>query len=155
MIDRRRFLAGAAPFIVTSRSVAAAQRSAPNVLLVLCDQMRGDAMSGTGSPNGRTPNLDKLAREGVLFDRCFSNNPVCVPSRKSIFSGRYPHEHGSLTNDDGHHLPFEGSLADMLHRRGYRTGYSGKNHTFEKPEMKKFDFASVRDREPFRKYNEY
>ncbi len=153
-MDRRQLLAGV-PFVSTARSLAAAQRSAPNVLLILCDQMRADAMSGVGSPNGRTPNLDRLAGDGVLFERCFSNNPVCVPSRKSIFSGRFPHEHGSLTNGDGRHLEFDGTLADMMSRRGYRTGYVGKNHTFEKPEMKKFDFASVRDREPFRKYNEH
>jgi arylsulfatase A-like enzyme len=117
--------------------------------------MRGDAMSGTGSPNARAPNLDRLATQGVLFNRCFSNNPVCVPSRKSIFSGRFPSEHGSLANSGGHHLTIEGTLAGAMRARGYRTGFVGKNHTFEKPEMNKFDFSSVRDREPFRAYNQY
>ncbi|MEZ5403751.1 MAG: sulfatase-like hydrolase/transferase [Bryobacteraceae bacterium] len=153
MIARRKLLA--APFALTARTMAAAQREAPNVLLILCDQMRGDAMSGLGSPNARTPHIDRLGREGVLFERCFSNNPVCLPSRKSIFSGRFPHEHGSLTNGDGDHLPFAGSLAAALAARGYRTGYVGKNHTFEKPEMERFDFARVRDREPFRQYSRW
>ena len=58
-----------------------------NVVLLICDQMRGDALGFLGSPNARTPNLDRLAANGVSFDNYFVNNPVCMPSRKSIFSG--------------------------------------------------------------------
>ena len=156
-LNRRQFLQGTpaalagAPFVQTAREGG----GAPNVLLILCDQMRGDALSTLGSPNARTPNLDRLASRGVLSERCFANNPVCVPSRKSIFSGQYPHQHGSLSNPHGHHLPWAGSMAQHFEKKGYRTGYVGKNHTFVKEAVGKFAYSSIRDREPFRAYNRH
>jgi len=125
----------------------------PNVVFIFCDQMRGDCMSGLGHPNARTPNLDRMAREGVLFDNCFMNSPVCVPSRKSVFSGRYPHEHGSLTNQGRPFLSWPDTMCEHFQRRGYRSGWVGKNHTYEKSELAKLDTASIRAREPFRAYN--
>ena len=127
----------------------------PNVVFIICDQMRGDSMSFLGHACARTPNLDKLASGGVSFDNYFSNNPVCTPSRKSIFSGRYPHEHGSLTNRHGEMLPMSGTMLDYFKARGYRTGYIGKNHALKPEVIQSLDFAKVRDREPFRVYNKF
>ena len=141
--------AAAAPALQGSR----APDAPPNVVFIFCDQMRGDCISGLGHPNARTPHLDRMAREGVLFDNCFVNSPVCVPSRKSVFSGRYPHEHGSLTNQGRPFLSWPDTLCEHFQQRGYRTGWVGKNHTYKKSALDKLDTASIRAREPFRAYN--
>ncbi len=148
LIDRRQFFAlGAAPFVHIR-----AARDAPNVLLIICDQMRADALACLGNPNARTPNLDRLASEGMLFTRCTSANPVCVPSRKSIFTGLYPHRHGSLTNDHGNYLPLNGTMLGHFRSRGYKIGYFGKNHAFRQDEIGTLDAVALRTREEFRAY---
>ena len=145
---RREFFAtGIAPFVQS-----AAPQDAPNVLFIICDQMRADALSALGNPNARTPNLDKLASEGMMFERCHSTNPVCVPSRKSMFTGLYPHHHGSLTNEHDSFIPIEKSMIGYFKDKGYRTGYFGKNHTFTKEAMEQVEVPVVRDREKFRAY---
>jgi arylsulfatase A-like enzyme len=143
--------AGAAPFILRSQSSA----RPPNVVFLICDQMRGDALSLLGSPNARTPNLDRLAAGGVAFVNHTSNNPVCLPSRKSMFSGLYPHQHGSLANHHGKPMPVANTMLEYFKQRGYRTGYVGKNHTYDKEAIATADFVKVRDREPFRQYNRW
>ena len=127
----------------------------PNVLFVTVDQMRGDCMASLGHPNARTPNLDRMAREGVLCANGFASGPVCVPTRKSCFAGLHPHEHGSLTNNDGEKLDFEGTLLEYFAKRGYRTGWVGKNHTYANEALERLDKADIRSREPFRAYNGY
>ena len=83
-----------------------------------------------GSPNARTPELDRLAARGVSFDNHFSNSPVCMPSRKSVFSGLYPHQHGSLTNTPSKPMDLPATLIAHFRDRGYRIGYIGKNHCY-------------------------
>lgn len=149
-MNRRAFLqTAAAPALLAGRPADAPV----NVVSIVCDQMRGDAMSFLGHPNARTPNLDRMASEGVVFDRCFVNNPVCIPSRKSCFSGLYPHQHGSLTNSQRPLLSYSDTLVEHFERKGYRTGWVGKNHTYESEAMDRLAFKSVRSREPFRAYN--
>lgn len=130
-ISRRRF---AQSLLLSAGSTAfhagRAADAPTNVLFVTVDQMRGDCMGAVGHPNVRTPNLDRMAREGMLFRNGFASGPVCVPARKSCFSGQHPHEHGSLTNRDGDKLAWEGSMLEHFARRGYQTAWVGKNHTF-------------------------
>lgn len=148
--SRRAFLAqAAAPVLLAGQ----ARDKPPNIVYIICDQMRGDAMGCVGHPNVRTPNLDRMAAEGTTFERCFVNNPVCLPSRQSAFTGRYPHEHGALSNQGNTIRDWSGTLVDTFQKGGYRTGWVGKNHTYNKPLLGKLDFASIRDREPFRAYN--
>ena len=66
----------------------------PNILLITTDQQRTDTLSCLGAPIGRTPHLDALAARGVLFERCYVQNPICIPSRACLQTGRYPHQHG-------------------------------------------------------------
>ena len=144
---RRDFVAlSAAPLL-------AALPESPSVLFIICDQMRADPLGMLGNPNAKTPHLDRLASEGVLFERCTSTNPVCVPSRKSMFTGLYPHHHGSLTNEHDSFLPMENSMIGYFRGQGYKTGYFGKNHTFTKEAMAMVDVQAVRDREKFRAYD--
>ena len=134
----------------------------PNVILIIADQMRGDALSVLGHPNVRTPNLDHMAQEGVLFTHYFVNNPVCVPSRMSMFSGKYPHEHGMLSNKAPNDtsipqrlIASDSTLLGFFHDKGYKLGWFGKdNHTYSRSVLDSLlDDNSSRRRELFRAYS--
>lgn len=99
----------------------------PNVLVVLTDQMRAQAMGCAGNDDVQTPTLDRFASEGRQFTRALSPDPVCSPTRASILTGQYPHAHGEIEN----HLrlePDRPTLAERFAADGYRTGYVGKWH---------------------------
>ena len=74
--------------------------SRPNVLWIFLDQCRADVLGGYRHPFIQTPNLDRLAQRGVLFEQAFCQNPVCVPSRVSMLSGLYCHQTGVFNNSD-------------------------------------------------------
>ena len=99
----------------------------PNVVFVFSDQQRWDTLGAYGNPVVRTPNLDALARQGVRFDNLFTTSPVCSPSRASLLTGRYPHEHGVVVNNITL-SPREISVAHAFKDHGYITGYIGKWH---------------------------
>ncbi|HBE04675.1 MAG TPA: sulfatase, partial [Spirochaetia bacterium] len=89
----------------------------PNILLITWDQMRADCLGAAGS-KVKTPNLDRLTARGTMFTRCFSQSAVCMPSRISIATGRYPSEHGVFTN--GPDFPEgESTFIEKLRDRGY------------------------------------
>lgn len=165
MKSTRQLMSGMLRFILPSLIVlslpilfagAQSDKSPPNIIFIICDQMRADAIGATGNSNARTPNLDKLAANGVLFRNNFGNNPVCLPSRVSMFSGLYPSQNGVLHNKHkGEWLRFEGSLPWFFKKAGYRTAYVGKNHTYVKSELENFDFVSIRGREECRAYSKY
>ena len=99
----------------------------PNLLFVFSDQHRKCSLGCYGDRQVRTPNLDRLAADGLRFDHCISNFPVCVPMRGSLLTGLYAWNHGAITND----LPVRGDVAgvaDKLEAAGYHTGYIGKWH---------------------------
>ena len=70
----------------------------PNVLLICTDQQRFDALGAYGNTHIATPNLDRLAADGVLFENCYVQNPVCAPSRASLMTGQYVSAHGLHAN---------------------------------------------------------
>jgi len=106
---------------------AADRRRRPNVLYVFADQMRASAMGCMGNPCVKTPNLDKLAREGMLLTNALSCSPVCSPYRAQLLTGRFGHHTGVIHNDIK--LPDEEvTLPEVLKRGGYATGYIGKWH---------------------------
>jgi arylsulfatase A-like enzyme len=99
----------------------------PNILFICTDQQRGDSLGCTGASWAVTPNLDKLAREGALFNNCYVQNPVCSPSRASLFTGKYVANHGLHANGvplPAHQTMFTRTLADA----GYDCGMIGKQH---------------------------
>ena len=100
----------------------------PNILLVMTDQQRADALGAAGAAWVPTPNLDRLAAEGTRFANCTVNNPICTPSRASIFSGRELPGHGVYRLHDI--LPDDVELFPEALRRdaGYRTALFGKLH---------------------------
>ena len=98
----------------------------PNIILIVTDQQRFDTIRALGFPYMDTPNLDRLAREGVAFTDCHVAAPSCAPSRASLFAGRYPHNTGVLKNADVWPPTWIGSLAES----GYHCVNIGKMHTW-------------------------
>ncbi len=97
------------------------------ILLVTTDQQRYDTLGCNGGTLGRTPVVDRLAAEGVRFERAHPQSVVCMPSRSTILTGQHPSTHGVWMN--GVPLPVDApSVAEELHRAGYRTALVGKAH---------------------------
>lgn len=114
--------------LVFTATAPAASR--PNVLFILCDDLRPDALGCYGSKHVKTPNIDRLAAEGVLFQNAFCTTSLCSPSRASILSGLYAHTHG-VTNNFTEYPSTMGSFPQVLQKAGYATAYIGKYHMGE------------------------
>jgi arylsulfatase A-like enzyme len=107
----------------------AAAQGRPNVLFILVDDLRWDALGTTGHPFVRTPNLDRIGREGTRFRNAFVTTPLCSPSRASYLTGQYVHTHGVRGNDDNSALSHRlVTFPRLLHDNGYETAYVGKWH---------------------------
>ncbi|MEM9941601.1 MAG: sulfatase [Planctomycetota bacterium] len=106
----------------------------PNVLFILTDDQRYDALSCMGHPHLKTPHIDRLANEGLLFKNHFCTTSLCSPSRASILSGLYAHSHG-VSNNFTEYPKDMVSFPLQLQRSGYRTAYVGKWHMGEKNDM--------------------
>jgi N-acetylglucosamine-6-sulfatase len=126
--------------------LAAAARAVeqPNVLFILCDDLRPMALGCYGNPHVKTPNIDRLAREGVRFANMFCTTSLCSPSRASILTGLYAHNHG--VRDNFSELP--ATLAHWparLHEAGYETAYMGKWHMGEENDAPRpgFDYFAT------------
>ena len=99
----------------------------PNILLLMTDQQRWDAMGCSGDWV-QTPNLDRIASEGVQFTNCVTTSPVCIPTRLSLATGLYPHNTG-VWNNMQHQMPAETpTWMQAVRDTGYRTSLFGKTH---------------------------
>ena len=105
----------------------------PNMILIFSDQHRGDALGCAGNTAVRTPNLDGLAAQGVLFSRCNTSSPLCMPARASLLTGLYVNEHGAWGNR--HEADRLGpSHVRNIRDAGYCTAVIGKTH-FRVPQV--------------------
>ena len=121
----RYFLAIVCCLLLTSKATQAAAQ--PNIVFILCDDHRFDFLGSMGHPFLETPHLDSMARNGVQFTHAFVTNSLCSPSRASILTGLYPHNHGVGDN----YNPVDPSLRFFpqdLQAAGYETAFIGKWH---------------------------
>lgn len=116
--------------LLTCAPTHAAEPKRPNVLLILTDDQRWDCMSIAGHPHLTTPHIDRLAKEGVYFKNAFCTTSLCSPSRASILSGLYAHQHGVSNNFTEYPTDLK-SFPQQLQKAGYETGYIGKYHMGE------------------------
>lgn len=104
--------------------------STPNILLILADQHRWDCLGANGHPLLRTPNIDRLADEGMNFSHAFTPSPICVPTRASLLTGTWSTRHLSIANPDTEApRPFRADLptfSQALNAAGYWLGWVGK-----------------------------
>ena len=104
----------------------------PNIVLILADDMGYGDIGAFGNDAVQTPNLDRLASEGVCLTQHYSGSPVCAPARAALMTGRYPHRTGAIDTLEGRGLDRlalnEITLADLLKSAGYATGLVGKWH---------------------------
>jgi len=99
----------------------------PNVLLICTDQQRFDALAAAGNQEISTPNLDRLAARGAMFENCYVQSTVCAPSRASLMTGQYVHNHGLYANGVG--MPENARLLpEAVEQAGYDCGLVGKWH---------------------------
>ena len=82
-------------FVLTNAVVAAPAPTRPNILFIMTDDHAAHAISAYGSVVNKTPNIDRLAQEGMRFDSCFAMNSICTPSRATILTGKYSHLNGA------------------------------------------------------------
>jgi arylsulfatase A-like enzyme len=102
----------------------------PNIIFILADQRTYGLSKATGYPLDTSPTLDRLQTEGIGFERNYCTAPLCVPSRVSLLTGRWPQAHHVRMNLQAKAAFFEKDLYQVAHERGYRTALMGKNHTY-------------------------
>lgn len=130
----------------------------PNIILLFPDQHRGDALGCLGVTGAITPNLDQLALEGVLFERCYTNSPLCMPSRTSLINGRYVCEHGIWGNGVFNADCQDPSFVRNIRDAGYHTCAFGKLHLYEHASEKPYimdDYIAYYRQWGFEEVHEY
>ncbi|MFH1716685.1 MAG: sulfatase-like hydrolase/transferase, partial [Planctomycetota bacterium] len=133
----------AASLVPGSSVAASAANKPPNILYIMSDDHAAHAISAYGSRLAKvapTPNIDRLATEGILFENCFCTNSICVPSRATILTGQYSQTNGAL--DLGGKLePEKQYLPRLMKQAGYETAMIGKWHLNQEPAA--FDYYCV------------
>jgi choline-sulfatase len=115
----------------------------PHILILMTDQQRADCMSCAGHAQLKTPNIDRLAREGMRFAQATTASPICMPARASFASGLYPHNHGMWANQ-GELPAADETFFQLLQGAGYCTAQVGKTHFYEHKAG-----VHMRSREPY------
>ncbi|HTN73671.1 MAG TPA: sulfatase [Pirellulaceae bacterium] len=118
--------------LLASAGQAAETKTRPNILFIMSDDHAYQAMSCYGSQMNKTPNLDRIAKEGMRFDRAFVTNSICGPCRAVILTGKYSHING-YTRNQGAFNGEQQTVAKLLQTAGYQTAVIGKWHLGSDP----------------------
>ena len=114
---------------------AAAEKQPPNILFIFSDDLAFQAISAYGEKRQllQTPNMDRIAREGIRFDRCLVTNSICGPSRATILTGKYSHMNGFYNNSNSTFDSKQQTYPKILQQSGYSTAIVGKWHLVTDP----------------------
>ena len=112
----------------------------PNFVIMMTDDQRHDAMGIAGNRMLKTPNLDRIGREGIRFRNMFVINALCAPSRATLLTGLYSHSHGVIDNRDRALKPEQPILADLMREAGYEVTFCGKSHVNGALRDRKWDY---------------
>jgi len=128
----RTIVSGAVAALAGMVGVAQAQNNKPNVLVIITDQFNASVMGCQGHADARTPNLDKMAARGTLYNRAYTPNAVSGPARMSLMTGLHPHTTGEMENGAFESTPIKESypMPVAFHDNGYTTYMIGKFHLF-------------------------
>lgn len=117
------------------------QPSKPNFVIMMCDDQRWDAMSIAGNAILKTPNMDRIGREGIVFRNAFVTNALCGPSRATILTGTYSHTNGMIDNRPKTEIkPDAPWMPDLLRAAGYEVAFCGKSHQRNAVRDRKWDY---------------
>jgi arylsulfatase A-like enzyme len=135
----RRWLIGLGMLLVScavpTRSLPAAEKQRPNILFLFSDDLTCQAISTYGDKRRllETPHMDRIAREGMRFDRCLVTNSICGPSRATILTGKYSHRNGFYNNSNSRFDSSQQTFPKLLQASGYSTAVIGKWHLVSDP----------------------
>jgi len=128
-LNRRKFLQAGSALLAPKLGQPSAEGGTPNILIIFTDQLRFDCLGANGNRIIKTPNLDRLASGAANFTSAYVQAAVCVPSRISYLTGRYPHSHKNRVNYTPCD-PSEVMMQRILSAHGYQTGSVGKLHFY-------------------------
>ena len=115
--------------------------SKPNVLLIIADQWSGERLGCAGHPVIQSPTIDQLARNGVMYTQAYSESPICIPARRSLYTGTTPRTHGDRVFRKSGPMPKLPTVAQTFRNAGYQAYCVGKLHVF--PERDRIGYDDV------------
>ena len=129
-------------FTLTLSAFIKTEQKKPNIIVIFSDDHALQAIGAYGSPHVKTPNIDRIAREGVLFNNTFCTNSICAPSRAVLLTGKYNHLNGQIDNRPETRIDTrQPSFPQYLQAHGYNTAWIGKWHINNTPQY--FDYWRV------------
>lgn len=134
-------LVNSSMLVLAQKTQKGATTKRPNIVIIISDDHAYQTISAYGSKLMQTPNIDRIAKDGVRFDKAYVTNSICGPSRAVILTGKYSHKNGFKDNESSIFNGDQDSFAKQLQGGGYQTAWIGKWHLESKPQG--FDFWQV------------